>query len=69
MASIASSIRVRLPQEVTLLAGEVFPRCSKCKQAVRFRLLRTVPVPPGRSGFRVVLYELPVLEDPEAEAA
>lgn len=32
----------RLMHEATLLADALFPRCKKCKDAVRFRMLRTV---------------------------
>lgn len=50
--------RHRLPHEVTLLAGEVFPRCSSCGDKVQFQLI-TAANEPERSKFRVVVYELP----------
>ena len=50
--------RHRLPHEVTLLAGEAFPRCSRCGDNVQFQIV----APAGdldKSEFRVVVYELP----------
>jgi hypothetical protein len=52
----------RLPHEVTLLKGETFPRCQKCVDAVTFDLVRAMDVAP-RFLWRIMLYELPVLED------
>ena len=55
----------RLPHEVTLLTDEMFPRCAKCQDAVKFRLVRGVnpdPMECERSS-RISLYELPVLDD------
>jgi hypothetical protein len=49
----------RLPHEVTLLQDQIFPRCERCGELVRFEMLRTVE--PG-NGFRVQLFSLPVLE-------
>jgi hypothetical protein len=51
----------RLPHEVTLISGEIFPPCSKCANAVRFKLLRPVTVDWGK----IVLNEIPTLLDPE----
>jgi hypothetical protein len=59
----------RLPHEVTLLQDEYFPRCSRCGEHVRFRLLQAVPNPDRHARFRVRLYELPVLDDALPEAA
>ena len=50
--------RHRLPHEVTLLAGELFPRCSSCGDKVQFELI-TAANDLEKSKFRVVLYELP----------
>ena len=50
--------RHRLPHEVTLLAGEVFPRCSSCGDNVQFQLMAAAN-DPHKSEFRVVVYELP----------
>src|ERR671923_576451 len=53
----------RLPHEVTLLKGEIFPRCSQCGTSVEFELVKAAPDINGSGGFRVVLYELPAAED------
>jgi hypothetical protein len=55
----------RLPQEVTLLKGARFPRCSKCTQAVTFVAVSLVPrLDELRE--RVTLYELPDIDDEAA---
>ena len=51
----------RLPHEVTLVQDQIFPKCSKCKTAVYFELLRGVSPEWGR----IILYELPALRDDE----
>ena len=33
----------RLPKELVLIAGNKFPRCGKCSNAVRFELVKTSP--------------------------
>ena len=33
----------RVTHKVTLIAGQQFPLCSRCKDRVRFRLLRSKP--------------------------
>jgi hypothetical protein len=54
--------RHRAPHEVTLLMGDVFPRCAKCADQVKFQLVR--PAPDLLAGtFAVHLYEIPDLED------
>ena len=58
----------RLPHEVVILKNDRFPRCSKCSDAVLFRLVHAAPdlfrSPQIRS------YELPVIEEePTAESA
>jgi hypothetical protein len=53
----------RLPHEVILIGGDVFPRCSKCPVGVTFALVRE-----ARAGFEhhpVRVYELPDMEDEE----
>jgi hypothetical protein len=60
----------RVPHEVTLIKGEIFPRCQECDTAVRFKLLRAVPEIDSVKGFRVALYCLPVMNEvitPEEE--
>ena len=52
----------RLPHEVTLLKGEAFPRCSKCADLVEFEPISLAPSLPEKHG-RIVLYELPEMED------
>jgi hypothetical protein len=56
----------RVPHEVTLLAGQNFPRCSKCKDAVLFELIKAATELLHEHGFRVHLYELPVEECDES---
>jgi hypothetical protein len=58
----------RLPHEVTLLKGEIFPTCAKCNNAVQFELLFGV-ADPALFPFRVVLNSLPELEAEESKAA
>lgn len=53
----------RLPHEVTLLANQVFPRCSKCQNAVQFEAVRHASLIEADKSFKVVIYELPTLED------
>lgn len=48
----------RLPHEVTLLRDQVFPRCAKCREEVRFELVRAVSERLNHQDFRVYLYEL-----------
>ncbi len=51
----------RTSHEVTLLAGETFPPCTKCNYDVHFELLREVAedVRDLDFSFRVRLYQLP----------
>jgi len=53
----------RLPHEVTLLAGQIFPRCSKCNHSVQFEVVRQALHIQAQPGFNVVVYELPVFEE------
>ena len=57
----------RLPHEVTLLTGGTFPRCSKCADLVTFELVRAAPAMFQYEPLH--LYELPVVEEDEANAA
>lgn len=59
----------RLPHEVTLLAGQTFPRCSKCKDAVQFKPVRPAARIDEDPSFKIVVYELPVIEENEAPEA
>ena len=52
----------RLPEVVTLLAGQEFPRCQACEEPVTFRLEQRLPSADRPSHFRVNLYQLPVLD-------
>jgi hypothetical protein len=58
----------RLPHEVTLIAGQIFPPCAKCHEDVRFELLRELPALSRERRGNVSLYSLPVLEDDEDSA-
>jgi hypothetical protein len=60
----------RLPHEVTLLKGEIFPKCQKCADAVTFKLLRmlTYQSAAKNSSWRITLYELPVINGDDASA-
>lgn len=53
-----------LPAEVTLMQGELFPRCEACEEEVQFRLLRKLVERDSIFRFRVQLYQLPVLDQP-----
>jgi hypothetical protein len=56
----------RLPGEVTLMEGHVFPDCEKCSSVVQFEFLRAVTNPILQSGqerFRVIVHSLPVVDD------
>jgi len=55
----------RLPDEVTLLHGQRFPRCEKCVDLVEFELVKNIT---NNAGFGVVLFSLPVIDDEEAAA-
>ncbi len=54
-----------LPAEVTLMQGEIFPRCEACEGEVQFRLLRKLVERDPVFRFRVQLYQLPVLDQRE----
>jgi hypothetical protein len=67
----ASHSQHNLPEEVTLLRNQNFPRCSRCDRPVFFELVRSAPalvnVHPSR--FTVALYELPELTNDEKAAS
>jgi len=72
MAPLTAIYRVmhsehRLPAEVTLALGQMFPRCARCLGAVQFELLRLTQgkLPAGT----MTLNELPVLDGDEADEA
>lgn len=58
----------RLPHEVTLLKGELFPKCQKCGDAVTFEMVRmlTFQTAAKNSSWRITLYELPVIDGDDA---
>ncbi len=58
----------RLPHEVTLLRGQLFPRCSKCEDSVYFELLRQAP-DITLAPFKVALYALPAVDEEEEEGS
>lgn len=39
----AAHLRHRMPHELTVLEGEVFPECKKCGDKVRFELIHAAP--------------------------
>lgn len=53
----------RLPDEVTALQGQCFPRCSRCAEPVFYELLRSAPAAFRPNGFAVTLYELPEVDE------
>jgi hypothetical protein len=55
----------RLPHEVTLIAGQVFPPCGQCHEEVRFELVRELPNLARERRGNVSLYSLPSLDDDE----
>ena len=59
----------RVSHEVTLLAGETFPRCVKCDFAVRFELVHAAPHVHDGSSFRIRLFEIPHPEEERQPAA
>jgi hypothetical protein len=56
----------RLPQEVKLVKGEVFPRCMECGEVVRFRMVRLLTEVNGLRE-KIILNAIP--EIPKEEAA
>ena len=58
----------RLPREVPVFAGQVFPRCAKCDNPVSFRLIREAPEFDQRE-FRVWLHAIPPVEADVSESS
>jgi hypothetical protein len=58
----------RLPPEVTLVAGQTFPRCEACAADVFFRLRRRLLDRSAMFRFHFEIYQLPVLGEPEKRA-
>jgi len=57
----------RLPHEVTVLSGQIFPPCAKCGNAVIFRLLRVIQ--DSDTPFTITLHQIPEIEaTPELSA-
>jgi hypothetical protein len=57
----------RLSHEVTLLAGETFPRCGKCGFAAHFELVHAAPHVMTEPGdFRIRLYEIDHPDDDDS---
>lgn len=58
----------RLSHEVILVAGQLFPRCGRCANAVRFELVKAAPYMTRRSS--IIVHELSAHErdrdDPKA---
>jgi hypothetical protein len=54
----------RLPHEVTLLRDQLFPKCTKCDDAVYYQLVRSAP-DITLAPFKVALYALPADEEEE----
>jgi hypothetical protein len=53
----------RLPAEVTLVQGELFPRCQACETPVAFALRRRLDNRlSSMAHSRIHLYQLPVLD-------
>jgi len=59
----------RLAVEVALFKGEMFPKCGRCSEAVRFRMVRAFHGLDAieKLSYRVPLYELDA-NDEEAES-
>jgi hypothetical protein len=57
----------RLSDQVILIQGNSFPRCSKCSDAVEFVFIRAVQ--PEFRDESVHLYELPVIEEDDSAKA
>jgi len=59
----------RLPHEVTLLRDEEFPKCAQCQDSVTFELVYGVDSTDVQHELstRIRLYELPVLDEEEAQ--
>ncbi len=56
----------RLPHEVTLVSGHLFPQCIKCQKAVRFELVKAVS-DSAIEPFHVALYLIPEVKEDRRE--
>jgi len=56
-----------LPQELTLLAGQSFSPCAKCKTEASFELVAAAHLPSRRG--RAILWNIPESGDDSEEAA
>lgn len=56
----------RLPHEVTLIAGQPFPRCQRCNDLVKFELLHSAERWAELDRHAIVVYELPEVGKGEA---
>ncbi|HEX2331037.1 MAG TPA: hypothetical protein VHN74_20100 [Candidatus Angelobacter sp.] len=56
----------RLIRTIRLYAGNRFPRCSQCRDQVRFELAQQMQEVPGDEPIQ--LYELSLLDEAEEEA-
>ena|SRR5438105_12375310 len=57
----------RLPHEVTVLSGQIFPPCAKCGNAVIFKLLRVIQ--DSDTPFTITLHQIPEIEaTPEVDS-
>lgn len=50
----------RLPHKVTLIKGDIFPRCAKCGDLVTFELIQSAP---HQGVVSVHIYALPDLDE------
>ena len=57
----------RVSHDVTLLRGEIFPRCEQCGNATHFELLRAASSLDSSNGFGVRLYVVPHPESNKGE--
>jgi hypothetical protein len=57
-----------LPAEVTLVAGQTFPRCEACSADVFFRLRHRVLDRSAMFQFHFEIYQLPVLDERKKRA-
>lgn len=58
-----------LAEKAALFKDEIFPRCSRCSEAVRFRVIKTFPtLDSGKYlDLRTPINELPVLDEETCE--
>jgi hypothetical protein len=49
----------RRTEEVTLLSGDLFPRCRECIDELTFVLIRVAPFGVSAGAFRIHVFEIP----------